>query len=78
MSKSTLLTEKDLMALAKKYRKATGKTRAAVARELGVARPTVVQAEENSEQSLTKLRIRIIEAYSQHKVTGPWFKLEMK
>jgi DNA-binding XRE family transcriptional regulator len=77
MSKSTLLTESDLMALAKKYRKATGKTRAAVARELGVARPTVVQAEENSEQSLTKLRIRIIEAYSPHKVTGPWYKLEL-
>lgn len=76
MSKSTLLTESDLMALAKKYRKATGKTRAAVARELGVARPTVVQAEENSEQSLTKLRIRIIEAYSPHKVTGPWFRVE--
>jgi DNA-binding XRE family transcriptional regulator len=76
MSKATLLTENDLMALAKKYRKATGKTRAAVARELGVARPTVVQAEENSEQSLTKLRIRIIESYSSQKVTGPWFKLE--
>jgi DNA-binding XRE family transcriptional regulator len=76
MSKSTLLTENDLLALAKKYRKATGKTRAAVARELGVARPTVVQAEENPEQSLSKLRIRIIETYSPYKVTGPWFELE--
>lgn len=66
------------MALAKKYRKATGKTRAAVARELGVARPTIVQAEENPEQSLTKLRIRIIEAYSPHKVTGPWFEFDKK
>jgi DNA-binding XRE family transcriptional regulator len=75
MPKSTLLSESDLMALAKKYRKATGKTRAAVARELGVARPTIVQAEENLEQSLTKLRIRIIETYSRQKVTGPWFNV---
>ena len=78
MSKSILLTENDLMALAKKHRKATGKTRATVARELGVARPTVVQAEENPEQSLTKLRIRIIETYSSYKITGSWYKLETK
>ncbi len=78
MRKLANLSEKELADLAKKYRKATGKIRAEVARELGVARPTVVQAEENPELSLTKLRIRIIEAYSPYKVTGPWFKLEAK
>jgi DNA-binding XRE family transcriptional regulator len=78
MRKQVNLSEKKLAALAKKYRKATGKIRAEVARELGVARPTVVQAEENPELSLTKLRILIIETYSPYKVTGPWFKLEKK
>jgi DNA-binding XRE family transcriptional regulator len=78
MRKSETFSENDLIALAKKYRKATGKTRAAAARELGVARPTVIQAEEDPEQTLTKLRARIIEAYSPYKVTGPWFKLEPK
>ncbi len=78
MQKSKIYSENDLIALAKKYRKETGKTRAAAARELGVARPTVIQAEEDPEQTLTKLRARIIEAYSPYKVTGPWFKLEPK
>jgi len=78
MRKQRDLTEKELAAHAKKIRKATGKIRAQVARELGVARPTVVQAEENPELGLTKLRIRIIETYSPNKVTGPWYKLEPK
>lgn len=78
MSKGTILSEKELAALAKKYRLASGKIRSVVARELGVARPTIVQAEENPELSLTKLRIRIIEAYSPFKVTGPLFGLKQK
>ena len=76
MRKGTILSEKELAAVAKKYRLASGKIRTVAARELGVARPTVVQAEENPELSLTKLRIRIIETYSPHKITGPWFKME--
>jgi DNA-binding XRE family transcriptional regulator len=78
MGKKDTFTETELAALAKKYRAATGKTKAQVARELGVARPTVVQAEENPELSLTKLRIRIIEAYSPYRVAGPHFGLEKK
>jgi DNA-binding XRE family transcriptional regulator len=74
----SLFSERELAALAKKYRLPTGRIRTVAARELGVARPTVVQAEENPELPLTKLRIRIIEAYSPYKVTGPWFKLEPK
>jgi len=75
MGKQKDYSERELAALAKSIRKATGKIRAQVARELGVARPTIVQAEERPELGLTKLRIRIIEAYSPHKVSGPWFKL---
>jgi DNA-binding XRE family transcriptional regulator len=71
-------SETQLAALAKKAREATGKNRAEAARELGVARPTVVQAEDNPEQSLTKLRIRIIEAYSSYRVAGPLFCLKAK
>jgi DNA-binding XRE family transcriptional regulator len=78
MPKNAPFPETDLAALAKKYRKATGKSRAQAARELGVARPSVVQAEENPEQTLLKLRIRIIEAYSPYRVTGPFFCLKAK
>ena len=74
MSKE-LIEEGKLGALAKKYRQAARKTRAAAARELGVARPTVFQAEEEPEQGLLKLWKRIIEQYSDFEVSGPFYVL---
>jgi len=35
-------------------------------------------AEENPEQSLTALRIRLIEKYSSYRVVGPLYRLEKK
>ena len=72
------IEEKKLAALAKKFRKASGKSKAGIARELEVAPPTVFAAEERPEMSLTKLRIRIIEACSPYRVTGPWYILQKK
>lgn len=72
------LTEPGLAALAKHLREAAGKTKAEVAREIGVAPPSVFNAEECPELSLTKLRIRIIEKYSAYRVVGPVFLLEKK
>ena len=68
-------TETQLAALAKKYRLAAGKTRAQAARELKVSRPSVFNAEECPDNSLGKLRIRIIEKYSGMKVSGPEYRL---
>ena len=73
-----LLTEKDLPALAKHYRKKAGKTRTQVGRELGVSHVSVHRAEENPEESLLKLRLRMIEACSEFNVRGPVFYLERK
>jgi len=73
-----LIAEKKLAALAKKFRKAAGKTKADVARELNVAAPTVFSAEERPEMSLAKLRIRMIESYSPYRVTGPVYLMEKK
>lgn len=70
-----ILTEAELAALAKKCRVAAGKNRAEAARELGVARPSLVQAEDCPERSFTRLRIRIIEQYSAYKIQGPLFRL---
>ena len=78
MSKDRLVTEDQLPALAKKFRTAAGKKRAVAARELGVAPPTVHQAEEEPELSLFKLRKRIIEEYSPYRVAGPFYRLEKK
>jgi DNA-binding XRE family transcriptional regulator len=73
-----IIQESDLAALAKEIRSKTGKTRAEVARELGVARPTVVQAEEEPERGLHKLRKQIIERYSEYEVIGPVYLVRKK
>lgn len=78
MKNRDLLTEAQLAALAKQYRIAAGKTRAAAARDLGVKHPSIFHAEETPEQSLLKLRKRIIEMYSPYMVNGPAFWLEKK
>jgi DNA-binding XRE family transcriptional regulator len=76
--KERIVEETELMGLAKEFREASGKTRADAARELDVASPTIHQAEEKSGQSLNKLRIRMIEAYSNYEVTGPVYLLRKK
>jgi DNA-binding XRE family transcriptional regulator len=78
MAKDRPVKEQELARLAKKFRQSAGKSKADVARELGVAAPTIFGAEEQPEMSLTKLRIRMIEAYSPLKVVGPVFMLTRK
>ena len=78
MPKKELVTEADLAALAKELRMKSGKTKADIARELGASRPAVQQAENNPEQSLTKLRVRIIEACSPYTIEGPLFRIRRK
>ena len=73
-----LIEEKNLGAIARKFREDAGKSRAEAARELDVARPTIFQAEEEPEQGLTKLRKRIIEEYSDFEVAGPFYVLRKK
>jgi DNA-binding XRE family transcriptional regulator len=68
--------EAELALLARKYRIAAGRNRAEAARELGVARQSIIYAEDRPEKSFTKLRCRIIEAYSAYSVRGPVFLLE--
>jgi hypothetical protein len=72
------IPESKLALLAKKFRKAANKSKADVAREFHVAAPTVFAAEERPEMSLTRLRVRMIEAYSPFRVIGPVFHLKKK
>jgi DNA-binding XRE family transcriptional regulator len=78
MLKEQSVSEKDLVRLAKRFRKQAGKTRAQAAREMDVSQTSIFQAEEKPEQGLLKLRMRMIEAYSPFTVTGPVFYLEKK
>ena len=73
-----LLTETNMARIAKRFREKAGKSRAQVAREMKVAQVSIFRAEENPEESLLKLRMRMIEAYSPFKVIGPVFLLKRK
>ncbi len=78
MPKQQFIQERDLAALAKRFRMAVQKNRAEAARELGVARPSLIHAEDFPEKSFFKLRCRIIEKYSPYRVKGPLYLLERK
>ena len=78
MSKKTTLNENDLALMAKRFRRQAHTTRAQAARDMNVTQTSIFNAEEKPAQSLVKLRMRIIEAYSQFKVTGPVYLLEEK
>jgi DNA-binding XRE family transcriptional regulator len=78
MSKITTMRENDLAVLAKTFRRQTGTTRAQAARDMKVSQTSIFHAEENPDEGLIKLRIRMIEAYSKFKVRGPVYLLEEK
>jgi DNA-binding XRE family transcriptional regulator len=71
-----LYREDELGSLAKEFRARSKKTKDDAASELGVRRSSIQLAEENPEQSLFKLRKRMIERYSKYKLTGPVYFLE--
>jgi DNA-binding XRE family transcriptional regulator len=78
MASNQACSEAALAKLAKRFRKQSGKTKAALGRELGVTRATMQDAEEHPGRSLTKLRIRIIETCSPYRITGPVYLLHRK
>jgi DNA-binding XRE family transcriptional regulator len=78
MQAKEFLGAAELAALARKCRMEAGKNRAEAAREFGVARQAIIYAEDQPEKSFTKLRCRLIEAYSSYRVRGPVFLLEKK
>ena len=78
MAPKRMLKETELAALAKKYRIESGLNKVEAAAALRVTPPTVHLAEESPEESLTKLRCRMIEKFSQFKVSGPLFMLQPK
>lgn len=75
MATKRLFAETELAFLAKKFRKQSGRTKAQMARELGVTRATMQDVEERPEKNLTKLRCRVVEKCSPCSVQGPFFIL---
>ncbi|HAB18490.1 MAG TPA: hypothetical protein PLX89_27505 [Verrucomicrobiota bacterium] len=72
------VAEGKLAGLAKKFRTASGKTRAQSARDMGIKQPSIFHAEESPELTFVKLRKRMIEAYSGYRVEGPFYRLVEK
>ena len=72
------MNENDLAVLAKVFRRQAHTTRAQAARDMKVSQTSIFNAEETPDQSLIKLRIRMIEAYSRFKVRGPVYLLDDK
>ena len=70
--------EKKLAALAKKHRISAGITKAQVARDMRVKEPSVFHAEESPEKPYTKLRLRMIAAYSDFEAVGPVYLIRKK
>ena len=70
--------ENKLASLARRFREQAGKSRAQAARDMNVSQTSVFHAEESPEQGMTKLRVRMIQAYSPFKVIGPVFSLKRK
>ena len=73
-----VIEESELAAFAKECREKAGKTRAEIARELKVARPTIFYAEEEPERGLHKLRKQMIERNSEYEVVGPVYILRRR
>jgi DNA-binding XRE family transcriptional regulator len=72
------MNENDLAVFAKTVRRQAHTTRAQAARDMKVSQTSIFHAEESPEQGLVKLRIRMIEKYSEFKVRGPVYLLEDK
>ena len=78
MKNTTVVAENELAAYAEKFRSAAGVTRAQASREMGVKQPSVFHAEESPALPYKKLRVRMIEAYSNYEVIGPVYLLRKK
>jgi len=78
MSRKATMNENDLVVVAREFRRQAGRTRAQAARDMKVSQTSIFNAEETPDQSLVKLRMRMIETYSKFKVRGPVYLLEDK
>lgn len=72
------VSDAELATLARRFREEAGKSRAAASRDMGVSQTSIFHAEESPDESLAKLRIRMIELYSAYRVIGPVYLLKKK
>lgn len=76
LTPGTLLATDDLTQAARVAWQTSGLTQVAAAEKLGVNRVTFAQAVGEPERGLGTLRVRIIEALTTLRITGPLFRVE--
>ena len=72
------LNQNDLAVPARNFCRQANTTRTQAARDMKVSQTSIFNTEESPDQGLIKLRMRMIEAYSKFKVSGPVYLLEEK
>ena len=72
------ITADELSQLAKQARTDAGLTQAEAAERMGVAQPTLAQAENEPQRSLRKLRRRMIFEFAGYELDGPFWRLRRK
>lgn len=78
MSDTRIVSELGLMKLSKRMRTKAGISKAEAAKAMKVSYVSIYHAEEDSKQSLTNLRRRMVQRYSPYRVIGPVFLLKRK
>lgn len=73
---SELVPEADLQARARAAWQASGLTQREIAADLGVTQPSLSQALNDPQRSMTALRLRVIERCRGAVVSGPFYRLE--
>ena len=78
MTEGDTYTEADLMRLASDAFEASGLTQVAAAEHLGVSQPTIAHAIRSADRSLARLRMQMIEEFTDYALDGPTYTARKK
>jgi len=78
MKEGTILPTEDLASIAREAWLQSGKTQVEAAEDFGVSQPAFAQAVNEPRRALDKLRIAIIERYTDYTIEGPLYQIVKK
>lgn len=78
MEEGTIIPTKDLALVAREAWLQSGKTQVEAAKDFGVTQPAFAQAVNDPQRALDKLRIAIIERYTDFTIEGPSYQIVKK
>lgn len=75
MDSGQIVTRNELASLAKKARKSKGITQTEAAQLLGTTQPVIAMAENRPDRSYLSVRIKMIHAFTDYRIEGPFFRV---